>query len=424
MKTREWKPEDGEKFELVASGNASVKLYRTTREDRDGYIYQITDYTAGRRRLRAFSNIAKARGEAKRIADQLATGKAAAAAMSNTQAESYGRAMELLRPTGISLEAAATIVVDGAKIVGADRIVEACRYFQLHGADKIVPRLVPAVVSELVAKKKTDKKSRRYVADLRARLLRFADKFAVDISTVTTADLQGWLDGLKLSPRSAKNFRGALGTLFKFAEARQYIARGSNPVTSTEQISTNGDGPIEIYTPEEIFKLLKNASKDFLPVVALGAFAGLRAAEVDRLEYKEIDVSGGFIHVAAHKAKTRSRRLVPIVPNLAKWLAPYSRRRGKVWTGSERDLLDARAETVKQSGVAWKANALRHSFISYRLAETQDAAKVALEAGNSPAMIFKHYRELVKPDAAKTWFAIAPEQPANVVSMNKEAAHA
>ncbi len=37
------------------------------------------------------------------------------------------------------------------------------------------------------------------------------------------------------------------------------------------------------------------------------------------------------------------------------------------------------------------------------------AAEVALEAGNSPQMIFKHYRELVTEKAAKAWFAITPE---------------
>jgi len=58
---------------------------------------------------------------------------------------------------------------------------------------------------------------------------------------------------------------------------------------------------------------------------------------------------------------------------------------------------------------AWKHNALRHSFISYRVADIQNVAQVALEAGNSPQMIFKHYRELVRPDAAKAWFSIAPE---------------
>ena len=57
---------------------------------------------------------------------------------------------------------------------------------------------------------------------------------------------------------------------------------------------------------------------------------------------------------------------------------------------------------------AWKNNGLRHSFISYRLAAIQNTAQVALEAGNSPQMIFQHYRELVRPGDAEKWFAVTP----------------
>jgi integrase len=157
-------------------------------------------------------------------------------------------------------------------------------------------------------------------------------------------------------------------------------------------------------------------------VVAIGAFAGVRTAEIMRLEWRDVDLPGGYIHIAAGQAKTRSRRLVPILPNLAQWLAPYAKTRGLIWKGDRHEMEFARAATVKGAGVPWKPNALRHSFCSYRLAAIQNAAQVALEAGNSPAMVFKHYRELVKPEAAKTWFAIAPEQPANVVSLRTDAA--
>ena len=85
--------------------------------------------------------------------------------------------------------------------------------------------------------------------------------------------------------------------------------------------------------------------------------------------------------------------------------------------GSRRVLREARAATVKKSGVAWKDNGLRHSFVSFRLADTQNAPQVALEAGNSPQVVFRHYRELVKPESAKTYFAISPEQPANVLTL-------
>jgi len=51
---------------------------------------------------------------------------------------------------------------------------------------------------------------------------------------------------------------------------------------------------------------------------------------------------------------------------------------------------------------------MRHSFISYRLAILHDTARVALEAGNSPQVIFGHYRELVTPEAATAWFNVKP----------------
>ena len=38
----------------------------------------------------------------------------------------------------------------------------------------------------------------------------------------------------------------------------------------------------------------------------------------------------------------------------------------------------------------------------------KNAAVVALEAGNSPQMIFKHYRELVTEKEADAWFSIVP----------------
>lgn len=67
---------------------------------------------------------------------------------------------------------------------------------------------------------------------------------------------------------------------------------------------------------------------------------------------------------------------------------------------------------------AWKHNALRHSFVSYRLADVKDAARDALEAGNSPQMVFRNYRKLVTEAQAKAWFAIVPEQSKeNVIPM-------
>jgi hypothetical protein len=61
-------------------------------------------------------------------------------------------------------------------------------------------------------------------------------------------------------------------------------------------------------------------------------------------------------------------------------------------------------------GFEWPNNVLRHSFISYRIAIVKSAEQVALEAGNSPTIIFKHYRELATEEQANEWFGVAPEE--------------
>jgi len=440
-KERNWTPVKGEQFEAVSVGNVTVKLYRrqrwTANRKTKRTIYELADYTSGVRRLRGFTDHGDARKEAEKIARQLSSGDATAATMRNSEAASYGRALELLRPTGTALEVAAATYAKAVEILGSDAVIEAATFYARHRADQVQRRAVADVIAELIATKEARGKSPRYIGDLRARLARFAKFFGADtsiitqpdlkvepdtrnrgadISTVTTADVQKWLDGLKLSAQSARNFRTVIGTLFSFAESRGYIFKGGNPIEGTEQITANG-GDIQIYTPDEITVLLKAATREFLPVIALGAFAGLRTAEIERLEWKDVDMTGGFITVASDKTKTRSRRLVPVLPNLAQWLAQYVRHTGKIWKGTTNDLQDARAACVKAAKTPWKDNGLRHSFISYRLASIQNAAQVALEAGNSPNVVFRHYRELVKPSAAKAWFAVTPEQAENVVQL-------
>ena len=70
----------------------------------------------------------------------------------------------------------------------------------------------------------------------------------------------------------------------------------------------------------------------------------------------------------------------------------------------------ARKKRKVKERFVWKHNGLRHSYISYRVAQTQNVAQVSLEAGNSPQMIFRHYRELVRTGDALKWFRIAPKQ--------------
>jgi integrase len=247
----------------------------------------------------------------------------------------------------------------------------------------------------------------------------FAADFVCDAGNVTTPLVQSWLDARKLAPQGYTNFRRVLHLLFEFAVARGYAS--DNPVAASETVKVNGRD-IAVYTPSEVAKLLAAATPEFKPVLVLQAFAGLRSAEVERLEWSDIHLAERQVIIGASRAKTASRRIAPLSDNAVEWLRPYSGQTGKVWRGSHEDFYQAQQDTAQAASVKWKANALRHSAASYMFALSNDAGRVAGFLGNSAAMIHRHYRELVRPQDAQRWFAVRPEQPANILPLPTPAA--
>jgi integrase len=275
------------------------------------------------------------------------------------------------------------------------------------------------VVAELLALKESRGGAERYVSDLKFRLEKFADRFQCNVGSVQTSDIQAWLDGLKLSSQSYSNNRRVAHLLFEFAIARGYCL--DNPALKVERPKIR-NGEVKVFSPDEARRLLAAAAEDFLPCLAIGLFAGLRSAEIERLEWKDVDLKQGHIIVGADKAKTASRRIVPVCENLAEWLKPYAERKGAIWPHG-RDwfhkcqLATAKATEVKadeENGVAaqkpvkWKANGCRHSFASNSFALSNDAGRVAGYCGNSAKVIHRHYRQLVTPADAKKFFSIKP----------------
>ena len=131
-----------------------------------------------------------------------------------------------------SIELVASRYAAAVRLLGGDgsRIETAIKFFLARNRENLPHKTVAEVVEVLIEAKARSKKSKRYLQDLRSRLYRLADAFKVEISSVTGTDLQHWLDGLKVSRQTVKNFRTVVGTLFTFAERRGYILRGANPL--------------------------------------------------------------------------------------------------------------------------------------------------------------------------------------------------
>jgi integrase len=251
--------------------------------------------------------------------------------------------------------------------------------------------------------------SDNYCRRFRYLKTRFAAAFPGKLaSEITRKDVSGWLtNGLDgLSPKSKNHQRIALMTAFKYAIDREYVRE--NPVIGTETFKLV-QHEIGILTPEQLTKLLSVADPRVLPALAINAFAGIRVAEVARLEWKDIDLDGGYITVRAVHAKSAQRRIVKIQPCLDAWLRPFVKSSGKVITSWKTfDMLKRKSH--RAAGLNWQQNAPRHSFASYHLAMFKNAAELALEMGHRhTGLIFAHYREVVRPGEAAKYFAITPQ---------------
>lgn len=276
---------------------------------------------------------------------------------------------------------------------------------------------VAQLADKLVETKRKDGRSVSYVNDLKNRLERFGQDFGERaIASISVEEVDNWLRDLPLSPKSRANFRANVGVLFSHAERLGMIDR--NPVLRTSKPKLI-DNPPDIFGPDELRGLLEAAQltePSVLPMLAIGAFAGLRDAEIKRLEWSEIDLARRHIEVKAAKAKSARRRIVPIQKNLSEWLRPYAAMEGAVVPEGARKRLE---RVRKAAGLAdWPNNGLRHSYASYRLAAIQDAPRVAHELGHTtPQMLYSTYRELVRPDEAERYWKIEPvADAANVVA--------
>jgi integrase len=232
------------------------------------------------------------------------------------------------------------------------------------------------------------------------------------------------IPGKAASPKFRQHVLGATRQLVRHAVSRGWLAKGVVDFEIVDTPRKGKTGAVAIYSPEELEALVTHAASDLIPFLVIGAFAGLRSAEIERLDWREVDLVHGHVEVTAANAKTASRRLAPLPDNLKAWLAPLHRDTGRVFAlsttgGNLTTRLQALARRAGLDG--WRKNALRHSFISYRVAAVQNVSQVALEAGNSPAIIFANYRAVVTHGEALRWFAITPATSVNVLPLSSVA---
>ena len=391
-------------FLKVKSGSAVVPIYRT--ESKGRVRYTLSFYRDGRRLRKIYNDLESAKKEALFVAQRIQSGMQHVTDLKPHERDTFKAAEALLEKLGIPLYAAVEDYVRARNVVGDESLsVIAAEYSKIFG--NIVRRAtVPEVVAELIKIREQDGASVKYLGQLRTTLNRFAAKFTGPIMEITGPDVDAWLRSLQIAPVTRNSMLRCIKVLFSFAKAQNYLPREkATAVELIQQVRVKLDD-VTVFTPDEMTTLLHSASPELVPILAIGAFAGIRMAELNRLDWNAVDLDRRFIEIRAGQAKTASRRVIPISDNLAAWLAPLKRKGKIVRTPDLQTFVPALARALK---IDWPRNVLRDSFISYRIAIVQSADQVALEAGNSPSIIFKHYRELTTPDVAAKWFSILPK---------------
>ncbi len=407
MKTPEKAPLD-----TVTVKGATVAIYwNPSRKNGKEYPGHSLVWTASGKRQRKFvTDLAAAKKTAREIASQLSAGTGHAHSLLPQDVADHTAATKILRVMpGTSLTSACQQFVEAAGILGtAGTLSAAARHYRDHlSAVKLPTVTVAAVAAELIAAQEASGSSRAYIGQLNKLLRRVKDAFHCPITTVQTSDMQAFVDRLDMAPRSRENYRRTFQALWNFAKRRGYLPRDrSTEADHLDTIKTR-EGAIGIYQPDQLQSAMSNATGAAQLMLALGSFTGLRTAELHRLEWTDIGME--HVTVQAHKAKTGARRIIPILPALAAVLQSRKRGEGRLSPfKNESHLSRMLSDCFRAVQVSPVRNGLRHSFCTYRIAATQDTAQVALEAGNSPTMLFKHYRELATKKQAAAWFSVRP----------------
>ena len=388
-----------------------VKIYRTPNNGTDQFT--LSYYLGANRKRQKFTDLDKAQEEAENTLEKLLAGETEALRLTGVDRAVYVHASKTLsdKLPGTNLLQVVEEHANARRLLPSHvSLIDVCRDW-LKRND--YPAKTPhEVLRELLKTKQAAGLSDVYVKDLK-RLIKFCADYDRPLLTISTADIQAFLDNLDAAPQTRNNYRRLLNTLFQFAIHRGYAPKDHSVVEGVAKVRM-ADAEVQIFTPLEMERLLSTVRSELVPYFAIGSFAGLRTAELKRLDWSEVNMKERFIEVAAKKAKTGSRRLVPITDNLHAWLKPHAMDSGAVAKfvaniGRQTDRLVSNInQKWSDMEFVWKHNAMRHSFVSYRLAAVQDAAQVALEAGNSPHVIFRHYRQLVTGKEAERWFSIRP----------------
>ena len=259
---------------------------------------------------------------------------------------------------------------------------------------------------------------------------------SMPLEDVTTESIEQWIATVDRSARTRNKLivmlHGILG------RARKVFGLPVNAAADVEKFPLSRNGDIEVYSPEEVWALVRAAASEQDAAIYLtAAFTGLRRGELIALRWRDVDFAGSAIRVRASFAggalttpKSGKVRSVPMAPEVAAALAKLADREGPrgdddlVFVGMFGSYLDGSAlrrrfdVAVKIAGIRpLRFHDLRHTFGTRMIAKA-DIRRVQEWMGHADVQTTMKYLHYVpRPDDAALVaeaFKVEPVASANV----------
>lgn len=299
-------------------------------------------------------------------------------------------------------------------------LVDCVEHFFKTWCPGTVERHLDQAYREFLADKKAANLREDSLNNLRVRIGRLVKSHPGKlVCEVQVLDIKASIHRAGWSPVMRVNERRALHNFFGWAVKSGYCR--TNPVAEIDAPKIERAEP-QILTLGEVKELLR-AARDYeggflLPYVVVSLFAGLRPAEARRIAWTAIDLKGQLLTVRGAVAKLRQRRLVKLDDNAIDWLMLCQGRPVYPPTNFQKNFAEVRRLSGFAGGLgtekdkelkAWTPDVLRHTALSYHLAQWENEGKTARWAGNSPDVLHRHYKGLVRPDDAEVYWSITPQ---------------
>lgn len=278
-------------------------------------------------------------------------------------------------------------------------------FLELRKSPAIAPKDITAISLEMEAAAMSHKLRPRSLQSMLGWHHRFCVPFGRMIpADITTKQIDTWLYALALpSATSKNNALRYVSAIFAYAIKKGYAA--TNPVSAIERPH------IERKTPEflpvgevaAIMAFARENHTEWVGRLALGFFAGIRSAELDRLDYAQVRIEARTVRILPEVSKTGIARIITMSENLAAWLTdidPYHEASGRI----------GKMVFLHPDGKTLPPNAMRHTFATYHLAMYQDAAATSLQLGHQgdSRLLFRHYAGLATRREAQEYWEIRP----------------